>query len=618
MKRKMNLPVIVGMGGINCAGRTSGFHSYKRILCDILAQKELENTWQDLAHRMGLTTSLSPELINTLKESTLVRKIESFDTDNVNYHHKAKLDSSSFIIKKSKLPETIPPEWHIEEQANNEVKVTVHGQMDILLPAKKSVAASSGGNLPTGFDPGKLYNSHHHPRGLTLAVYGASDALNSLGMEWEEILNYVKPDEVAVYASSALSQLDENSLVGLISLPLMGSRITSKMIALSLADMPADFVNSYVINNIGTTGANLGACATFLYNLRQGVIDIQLGKAKIAIVGSAEAPIVPEIIEGFSVMGALATDEQLCTLDNSTTVNNRRACRPFSTNVGFTIAEAAQFIVLMNDELALTLGANILGSVADVFVNADANKKSIASPGIGNYVTVAKTAALAKAILGAKNLQQHTYVQAHGTGTPQNRTTESHILNEVAKAFSIEHWPVTAIKSYLGHSMSAAAGDQLITSLGVWKYGWIPGIKTIDHIASDVYRSHLNILMDHHFADEQGSQMKAVIINAKGFGGNNATALVLSPQQTEEMLHKKYGLAALQTYQQKNEKIRTKSAAIDAETCQGKEKITYKFGECIIDENTISIEPTQLTLPTFKQRINLALSTPYEEYGENY
>lgn len=615
MNRKINLPVIIGMGGINCAGRTSGFHSYKRILCDVLAQSELENTWRDLAQRMGLKDSLTPEVINVIKNGTLIRKIESFDPQNVTCHHKAKLSSSAFIIKKSKLPEVIPPEWMIEEHGNGEVKVNIAGEFDILLSGKKSSLVSSGGNLPTGFDPGTLYNSHHHPRGLKLTVYGASDALNSLGMEWEEILKYIKPDEVSVYASSAFSQLDENSLVGLISMPLTGNRITSKMLALSLADMPADFVNSYVINSIGTTGANLGACATFLYNLKLGMLDIQLGKAKVAIIGSAEAPVVPEIVEGFSVMGALGTDDQLCALDNSTTVDNRRACRPFSTNVGFTIAEASQFVVLMNDELALQLGANILGSVADVFVNADGNKKSIASPGIGNYVTVAKATALAKAILGTQELQ-NTYVQAHGTGTPQNRISESHILNETAKAFSIESWTVTAIKSYLGHSISAAAGDQLIMSLGVWKYGWIPGIKTIDHIASDVHRSHLNILTDHYFAGKEGEQMKAVIINSKGFGGNNATALILSPQQTKKMLQKKYGLEALKAYQNKNETIRSTSEATDLDACYGKERITYKFGECVIDDNAILIDSTKITFPEFKQGIDLPLHSPYREYGE--
>ncbi len=101
----IKLPVIVGLGGINAAGRTSGFHSYKRMICDVLSADELSNTWQDLAHRMGLPvgSSMSLDMIETIKKGTLVRKIELFDPEQVRCHHKARLDSSSFIIKKSKL-----------------------------------------------------------------------------------------------------------------------------------------------------------------------------------------------------------------------------------------------------------------------------------------------------------------------------------------------------------------------------------------------------------------------------------------------------------------------------------------------------------------------------------
>ena len=587
----IKLPVIVGLGGINAAGRTSGFHSYKRMICDVLSADELSNTWQDLAHRIGLNvgSSISEATIETIKNGTLIRKIELFDPAQVRCHHKARLDSSSFIIKKSKLSSQIEALGHVETRDNNEVRVALNQDIDVLVPDTMPLGVSSAGTVPRGFDPGALYNSPHHPRGLKLTVYGASDALNSLGVEWDEILKHIKPDEVAVYGGSALSQIDEHSLAGLVGQPLMGNRVNSKMMALSLAEMPADFINSYVINSVGTTGNNIGACATFLYNLRQGMIDIQTGKAKVVIVGNAEAPVVPDVIEGFRVMGALATDEDLCALDQSDSVDNRRACRPFSSNAGFTLAEAAQFVVLMDDELALTLGVTIYGSVADVFVNADANKKSIAGPGVGNYITVAKAASLAKAILGQEGLEK-TYVQAHGTGTPQNRTTESHILNEVAKTFSIKNWPVTAIKSYVGHSVAAAGGDQLIAALGVWQYGWIPGIKTIDHIADDVYQSNLSILMDHHYVGNGGSD------------------------QTLTMLKNKYGEAKISEYRIKNKAIKALVEAIDLKTCQGDERIIYKFGESVMDKDAVHISEDKISLSEFAQHIDLPTINPYEGY----
>ena len=609
------LPVIVGIGGINPAGRTSGFHSYKRMVHEALSKQEMSNTWLDLAHRMGIYQGkpLTDADIAAIIDGTLVRRIDIFDPDTaISVNHKARLDSG-FTIPRNKLPDPIPDDWIVEPLDNKEVKVTLKNGMDILIPTLQPCTVSSAGCIPRGFDPGQLYHSMNHPRGLKLTVYGASDVLNSLGIEWKALLKHIKPDQVSVYAGSALAQIDAQSLVGLIAQPLLGNRITSKMMALSLAEMPADFINAYIINNIGTTGTSLGACATFLYNLRQGLLDIQSNKAKVVIVGNAEAPVVPEIIEGFRQMGALADDAGLRVLDNTSVVDNRRACRPFSSNVGFTLAEASQFVVLMDDQLALQCGLTIYGSVADVFINADANKKSITAPGVGNYVTVAKAAALTEAVLGKGGLNQ-TFVQAHGTGTPLNRTTESHILNEVAKTFSIKQWPIAAVKAYLGHTVSVAAGDQLMAALGVWQYGWIPGIKTIDHIADDVYRSNLNILRDHHYVGEQGRDMQAVLINSKGFGGNNATGVVLSPAKTLNMLKNRHGAQCMAEYEKKNEEVRATSAAMDQQACAGNERVIYHFGKSVMDDTSVKIDTTSIKLSEFEQDISLPSDNPYSEY----
>lgn len=613
------LAVIVGQGGMNSAGRTSGFHSYKRMICDVLSDSQLRDTWLDFAKRMQIsnTNELTSEDIEKIKSGTLIRRIKLFDPDKVPFNHRASLKQSGtiFSINKTKLSPDLISKLKIEKLDSGEIVAQTDTELEILIPDTMKNHVSSAGSIPDGFDPGKLYHSIHHPRGLKLTVYGASDALNSLGIEWSEILEHIYPDEVSVYAGSGLSQVDEESLAGLISQPLMGHRINSKMMALSLAEMPADFVNSYILNSVGTTGNNIGACASFLYNMRQGVIDIQTGKAKVVFVGNAEAPIVSDIINGFRVMGALATDESLCELDGVETPNNRRSCRPFSTNSGFTLAESVQFFVLMEDELALKLGMNIYGSVPEVFINADANKKSIASPGIGNYITIAKATALTQKIIGVNNLNK-TYVQAHGTGTPQNRVTESHILNEVAKTFNITNWPVTAIKSYVGHSVSVAGGDQLAATLGVWNYGWIPGIKTIDHIADDVHQSNLKIVTDHMYVGENGSQILATIINSKGFGGNNASAVILSPQQTMQMLEKKYGNEMINLHAKNNTKIKIKSSENDKNACLGNERIVYNFGESIMDQSSVSISNTGIKLTEFKHNI-LYANNPYADYVDS-
>ncbi|WP_119395030.1 beta-ketoacyl synthase [Salinibius halmophilus] len=612
------LPVIVSFGGINAAGRSSFHHSYKRMVHEKLSAATMANTWQDLANKMQIKHdgALSGKVVEQILAGTLVRKIEPacFDYQRVPYQHRAPLkvgdERITFALSKRKLPNQIPDAWQVEEIDNRTVRITTSGELDVLLPDTYQFPVSSAGQIPAGFDPGSLYNSRFHPRGLKLTVYGASDALNAMGIDWADVLNHIKPDEVSVYAGSALAQVDDDSLGGLISAPYKGGRASTKMMALSLAEMPADFINSYLINSVGATGTNMGACASFLYNLRQGLHDIKAGRARVAIIGNAEAPVVAEVMEGFRVMGALAQDDELNNIDGTTEPNNRRACRPFSENCGFTMAESAQFVVLMDDELALALGANIHGSVPDVFINADANKKSISAPGVGNWVTMAKATALAEAILGRDALND-TFVQAHGTGTPQNRVTESSILNEVAKHFGIQSWPVAAVKSYVGHSMGAAAGDQLVASLGVWQYGLIPGIKTIDHIASDVHQSHLNILQDHL---EVGDRMQACILNSKGFGGNNASALVLSPAKTKTLLQNKHGEAAMQAWLQNNESVAAKAAAYDSAECAGEAQVIYQFGESVMDDEHIELTKDSLKLSEFTRSVSLTIDPDLEGY----
>ena len=119
--------------------------------------------------------------------------------------------------------------------------------------------------------------------------------------------------------------------------------------------------------------------------------DIRSGRYRVAVIGSSEAPLTPEIIEGYRTMGALAEDDALIKLDGTGKLDHRRACRPFADNCGFTLAEASQFVILFDDELALELGAHIYAGVGDVFVNADGFKKSIPGPGIGNYVCLLYT-----------------------------------------------------------------------------------------------------------------------------------------------------------------------------------------------------------------------------------
>lgn len=612
------LPVIVGFGGYNAAGRSSFHHGFRRTVLETLDAAARQQTLAGLAVMMKLVqvidgqyhsltgaplslAEIEAQHAEAILAGTLVRRIEKrhLDVDAAHWQKNLHVSQAQFTTLRKQLPEPLPANWSIEELDEQQVRVTLHDSCDFKVDSYRALAVKSAGQLPSGFEPGELYHSHFHPRGLQLAVTGATDALRSIGLPWQQIVDQVSPDEIAVFAGSLMSQLDDNGFGGMLQSRLKGGRVTAKQCPLGLNSMPADFINAYVLGSVGTTGSVTGACATFLYNLQKAIEQIASGKARVALVGNSEAPITQECIDGYGAMGALATEEGLRKVGGQEQVDFRRASRPFGENCGFTLSESAQFVVLMDDALALQLGADIHGAVPDVFINADGFKKSISAPGPGNYLTLAKAVASAAQLVGSDGVRLRSFVHAHGSSTPANRVSESELLDRVAGAFAIEQWPVTAAKAFVGHSLASASADQLIAALGTFRYGILPGLKTIDRVADDVHRQHLSL----DTQDRQLDNPEVCFINSKGFGGNNATGVLLGPQVAERMLRKRHGEAAFSAWQAKREHTRAAAAAYDRQALLGQFDILYNFGHDLIDDQQLQFSAEGIRVPGFAQQL---------------
>ena len=557
-----SLPLIVGYGGINAAGRSIFDLGYNRILFEKIGLLEQQEVLTSLGHLMG--TSDQETIIN----KTLMREI----------------DQDFFKLNNFRNP---------------------------ILPT------SAGGQLPSGFNPADTYNARQHPRSLAMTVFGVSDALKSLGMPWEEIIQRVPREKIGCISGCAVAQADKYGMGGMFQSALSGSRVTSKHMAMSLGEMSADFAHAYVLGSMGITGNFVGACATFQYNLKVGISMIQSGEALICVVGAAESGIVPEIYEAFAATKGLAEDSNLMALqerlgEDSSTPNYRKICRPFGENIGMSLGESAQFVVLMADELAIELGLEIHGAALSSHIHADGFKKSISGPGAGNYLTMGKALKQVQQYFGQDALNK-TFVHAHGTSTPQNRESESHIISSLAKAMKIRALPVTAIKSYLGHSLAAAGGDQMINALGSWNHLKIPGITTTPALAENVSSDNVNYLLD-HLEFEQGA-FDFAILNAKGFGGNNGTALVASPQKTLNLLQVKYSKKELQKYEQANAGIKAALALEKKMILEGSTKSRYLFGEGVLD-GMVDFEFNDQAIINKKtgEKFSLEATLPYKEF----
>jgi acetoacetyl-[acyl-carrier protein] synthase len=439
----------------------------------------------------------------------------------------------------------------------------------------------------------------------------------SLGLPWEEILSKVPRQKISCVSGCAVAQADKYGMGGMFQAPLADSRITSKHMAMSLGEGSADFGHAYILGSMGSTGNYTGACATFQYNLKLGISMIQSGESLISIVGAAESGIVPEIYEAFSATKGLAEDVNLLKLqeklgEDFAEPNHRKICRPFGENIGMSLGESAQFVILMADSLALELGLNIYGAALSSHIHADGYKKSISGPGAGNYLTVGKAFNEINKHFG-KDALNKTFFHAHGTSTPQNRESESHIISSLSKAFGIKSLPVTAIKSYLGHSLAAAGGDQMISSLGSWRNNLIPSIASTPKLAENVYSENVNFLLEN--LEFEHNDFDFAVLNAKGFGGNNGSALLASPSKAMQLLQSKYSQNQLNKYHKQKQGIDEQLLENKNKILQGEMKSRYIFGEDVIDGiNDFEVESHQITNKLNDEKFYLESTLPYKDF----
>ena len=564
---------------------------------DTLTPSETARTVNQIGALIGLSPDISMNEAQAqhVLENTLIRRIHPdwFNPDAVPFNRLGHTkETSSIWLGPLQIPNPLPVGWSVGRKEGRLTEYVIEPG-DLLKPCTRKLSVQAAGMAPTGFRPDMFYPSRNHPRTLQLALFALSDCWLSSGLQWHHIKHHIAPNQVAVFAGSSIGQMDESGFGGMLKSALLGKRTTSKQLPLGYPQMPADFSNAYVLGSLGRSGASMGACASFLYNLHNAVDGIQEGRYKVAIVGGADCPITPEVIEGFRAMGALAEDQGLRELDglgDTDTPNYRRTSRPFGLNCGFTMGESSQYVILMDDQLALELGATIYGSVPTVASHADGGKRSISAPGAGNYLTLAQAAASIRDLLGQDVLAHETLVQAHGTSTPQNRVTESDVLSRVAQTFGIDQWMVSAVKSQLGHSQGTAGGDQLAVSLGAFASQIAPGIQTTETLAPDVIQQGLDFVLQ-----SREQTLSAALINAKGFGGNNATAAVLSPEATATLLQSRHGPIQIAG----SDEVRARQERYRHEIDRGTIEILYHYGENIVDGSDLEMTATSVSVPGF-------------------
>ena len=268
-------------------------------------------------------------------------------------------------------------------------------------------------------------------------------------------------------------------------------------------------VGEYLAAKFGTRGSPITlstACASGASAIQLGFEAIRRGEADAALCVATDGSINPESVVRFSLLSALSTHNE----------PPEGAAKPFSKNRdGFVMAEGAGALVLESYDAAKARGARILGVVEGCGEMADAFHRTRSSPD-GKPIIGSMRNAIADAGLDPDDID---YINAHGTGTPENDKMEylgvSAVLGERAKQV-----PISSNKSMIGHTLSAAGAVEAIFTLLTLEHQRIP--PTINYKVPDPA-----IPLDVVPNVARDAPVRHTLSNSFGFGGQNVS-LVMS------------------------------------------------------------------------------------------
>jgi 3-oxoacyl-[acyl-carrier-protein] synthase II len=278
-------------------------------------------------------------------------------------------------------------------------------------------------------------------------------------------------------------------------------RISPFFVPMMIPDMAAGRV-SMIIGAKGISACTTTACATGTNSIGDAFKVIQRGDADVMITGGAEASLTDMSFAGFCSMKAMSTNP-----------DPDSASRPFDANRdGFVMGEGSGILVLESLESALARGAHIYAEMAGYGATSDAHHITAPSPG-GEGGARAMRLALRDAGVSPEEV---SYLNAHGTSTPSNDSTETAAIKTVFGDYA-KQLPISSTKSMTGHILGATGGVEAVFTTKALVEGVLP--PTIHYETPDP-ECDLDYIPNE--ARKVGS-VGAAMSNSFGFGGHNAT-----------------------------------------------------------------------------------------------
>jgi nodulation protein E len=262
---------------------------------------------------------------------------------------------------------------------------------------------------------------------------------------------------------------------------------------------------SQICMEFGAQGPSLAtstACSSAGHAIGTAFQFIKFNLTDIMLAGGSESPITFGIMRFWESVRVMATGNG----------DASRACRPFSGDrEGLVLGEGAAVLVLEEMEHARQRGATIYAELAGYGLSSDAGH--ITQPTIDGPARAIQMA-LNEAGLNPEDVD---YINAHGTGTRLNDTTETQVIKRAFGAHA-HKLAVSSTKSMHGHAMGATAALEAAATVLALQKGVIP--PTANYTVPDPECD-----LDYVPNQARGVPIRAALSNSFAFGGLNAVLL---------------------------------------------------------------------------------------------
>jgi len=255
----------------------------------------------------------------------------------------------------------------------------------------------------------------------------------------------------------------------------------------------------------GPNSTNGMSCASGAIAIGDAYRAISRGEADVMIGGGAEAPLAPLCFGAFSIIRAMSTRND----------DPGSASRPFDVERdGFVMGEGAATLVLEERGRALARGARIYSEICGYGLTNDAHHMTAPRPD-GVQAARAMRIALSEQAVQPSDVG---YVNAHGSSTPLNDSTETGAVKAVFGDHAYR-LAISGTKGYYGHALGASGAIEAAICALASSRGWLPPTINLE-------RPDPSCDLDYLADGGREASPEYMLSNSFGFGGVNASLLL--------------------------------------------------------------------------------------------